>query len=558
MFAITQKSYRNLIFVNIGLYIFLFVVSNCFASSGEFQINCPYWYFAIDRAGYVDITVWYDSPRHSPYAHEMMTGDWASAVWYQGINQGSNQAQWLTDSFIIPSFGTGSPFDFNEYYVSNTLCNPVWTDPCQPNPPPYNPGTKSDSGWSTLDDGKLAVKIYYEVVDLDEQDANGVGGSPISFRDVNDNPVYVYSERYVLLQTYQFKNTSASDINNLEFYQMLHGHPTGSYPIFTKGMYETANFSDPLKNYVPCDSNHHTGDNFRYDITLWNPGDPETEHVDWMGFSSTVEPNVVDFNTFTGQGTGMEYNITHRALHGLTELADYELAGAMKWNLGNLEPNETKSITLTLMYGCGPVNYIPPTPVSLTKTDDISGCVSPDGLINYEIRYDANGHSDTNVVLTDYLPDEVDYNSSIPQGSYDSNTPRTVTWQKGTMGPSDTNYYHLQVKVNSNAGQGQIITNLCELIGDNFSKQATEDTNVCCYAPIVYVDINRPADGNGKSWQTAYKELRNALTNVRDGNCGCANQIWGHSMNISLVITEGYIDILINLFLYSECCIIKK
>jgi hypothetical protein len=47
---------------------------------------------------------------------------------------------------------------------------------------------KIDSGWSDVNDGKLQVKIYYEVVDLG---ANGY--SLLSFRDPNGNPVYVYS-----------------------------------------------------------------------------------------------------------------------------------------------------------------------------------------------------------------------------------------------------------------------------------------------------------------------------------------------------------------------------
>ena len=51
-----------------------------FARDGEFKLSCPYWYIDYDRAGYVDITYWYTSPRHPFSAHEMMTGDWAAAV----------------------------------------------------------------------------------------------------------------------------------------------------------------------------------------------------------------------------------------------------------------------------------------------------------------------------------------------------------------------------------------------------------------------------------------------------------------------------------------------
>jgi hypothetical protein len=202
----------------------------------------------------------------------------------------------------------------------------------------------------------------------------------------------------------------------------------------------------------------------------------------------------------------------------------------MQWNLGSLEPNQTVKHTIAVMFGCKPVYYTPPTPVVLTKTDDIGTCVLPydgetDSLINYTIHYDACGFSDTNVMLIDILPDEVDFNSA--SGSYDYNSDtNTVTWNIGTMGPNDTNSFHLQVKANSNALQGRVITNVCELTGDNFSKEATKDTNICCVDNKVYVDACAPAGGNGQSWQYAYNNLQTALENVRSGNHSCANQIW--------------------------------
>lgn len=145
--AIKGKHYRTFIVINIYLCILLFATSKCFAGYSEFQINCPYWEIRFDRAGYVDLTFWYDSVRHNSYnsedhRHEMMTGDWAAAVWYQGIKQGSNQAQWLTNSFVAPGFETDTPFVMQSYNVSNSSCNPVWTDPYQPTNPYYNPTTK--------------------------------------------------------------------------------------------------------------------------------------------------------------------------------------------------------------------------------------------------------------------------------------------------------------------------------------------------------------------------------------------------------------------------------
>ncbi len=528
--AINKKYYRNFS-VFIVCLTALSITPNCFASSGEFQINCPYWYIWFDRAGYVDLTYYYPSPRHQVDGyHEMMTGDWAAAVWYQGIKQGSSQAQWFTEQFIIPDITTYTPFIKGDYSVFNSSCNPVWTDPCQPNPPPYNPGTKSDSGWSDVNDSKLQVKIFYEVVDLGQQDANGVGGSPMTFRDPNGNPVYVYSERYVLLLTYQFKNISASDINNLEFYQMLHGHPA-DLTYGTNCTYETTGFDDPLANYVSCDSNHHTG-KFRYDMTLWNePTEWEPNHVDWMGFSSTIEPNAVDCNTFEYQGEGMEYNVTHRVLHGLTELHGNQLAGAMKWNLGNLSPGQTKSITLALMYGAGPIHTTPPEwdCVTLTKTDDVNDgdCVVPfvDPLVsdylNYTICYSTTCDiNDVNIV--DTLPAYVEFVDANGGGVYEPNS-HTVRWNLHNIEANDSNCFALKVKVAEDAPQGNYLTNIVKMFsGSSIIKTATKYTQVCCEYTRLYVKKDANGPQTGHSWSEAYYELRDALQHVDL----CTQEIW--------------------------------
>ncbi|MFA5293871.1 MAG: right-handed parallel beta-helix repeat-containing protein [Phycisphaerae bacterium] len=506
----------------------------------------------------MDITEWYPSERHEYGPHEMTTGDIAAAVYYQNINY-NNEAEWLTDYFRIPTFNTGSPFVFNwSHNESNSICNPVWTDQYQPTG--YIPGTGyysisstgNDTAWSSLDDGKLAVTVYYEVVDLGEQDANGVGGSPITFRDPNGTPVFCYSERYVLLLTYKFKNLSTtSDVNGLEFYQMLHGHP--AFQTYnTHGMYETANFYDSLSNYLPCDSNHQVG-NFRYDITLWNSGDPQTEHVDWMSISSTIEPVDYGFNYFGDYNyyLYMGADIKSRNLNDVNNLYGNEVAGAMKWYIGNLGPLETKSITLALMYGVGPIQHTPPIPplpdgieVDIFKDDglDEGDCVGPSTQtverdINYTIDYfvlktdifDENNIEVNDVTIVDFLPTSgVDFISAEPNYYCDYNeAAKTVTWYIGDVntgsgfGVFDT--LTLKVKIREDCPQGSPLTNTVYFYsGGNLIKTDAVDTNICCENIIIYVRQDANEGGDGRSWQTAYKELRDALTNITL----CTEQIW--------------------------------
>jgi hypothetical protein len=184
--------------------------------------------------------------------------------------------------------------------------------------------------------------------------------------------------------------------------------------------------------------------------------------------------------------------------------------------------------------------YKPPFPLlELVKDDNDVSCASP--LISqaeyellgtpynwlyYRIEYDANGFADTNVVITDYLPVEVDYYSSDPCGLYDANT-HTVTWYIGDMSASDSNTFWLQVGVNHYARPGYAITNYCEIESDQYCTFTKALTEVCCYGGnIIYVnqDANDPNSyHNGTSWFNAYTDLQDALLTTR--TCSF-NQIW--------------------------------
>ncbi|GAJ11807.1 unnamed protein product, partial [marine sediment metagenome] len=151
---------------------------------------------------------------------------------------------------------------------------------------------------------------------------------------------------------------------------------------------------------------------------------------------------------------------------------------------------------------------------------------TPYNWLYYEIEYDANGHADTNVKITDYLPKECDYYSSTSDGNYNS-ADRTVTWDIGDISASDSNTFWIQVAVNYYAKPGHKIRNYCEIESDNYFMFTTNDVNVCCYGRnIIYVDedANDPNSyNNGTSWFNAYRDLQDAFHTAR--NCG-RNQIW--------------------------------
>ena len=196
----------------------------------------------------------------------------------------------------------------------------------------------------------------------------------------------------------------------------------------------------------------------------------------------------------------------------------------------SLQDTETNDIYRPAGVAVGGL-YKPPFPlVVLVKDDNDVDCAYPwneidENYLVYNICYYANGYADTNVFITDYLPDEVNYisSSSDPCGIYDP-CKHTVTWIIGDMSASDSNTFWIQVGVNYYAKPGHKIFNLCEIESDEYYTFVIEDTNICCYGgDIIYVDADANGFNNGTSWLDAYEDLQDALHTAR--TCGC-EQIW--------------------------------
>ena len=149
--------------------------------------------------------------------------------------------------------------------------------------------------------------------------------------------------------------------------------------------------------------------------------------------------------------------------------------------------------------------YKPPV-FYLEKVDvNEPNSVVPNDYITYEIAYGPNGIDHNNVVITDYLPVEVDPNNPFDP-NYDLQK-HTYTWQIGSLAasaPDDS--VTLTVVVNELAEPLGKIRNYCEIENDLYCSFATVDTNVSCWGgDIIYVDVNTPTDyKTGTSWQYAY------------------------------------------------------
>jgi parallel beta-helix repeat protein len=172
-------------------------------------------------------------------------------------------------------------------------------------------------------------------------------------------------------------------------------------------------------------------------------------------------------------------------------------------------------------------------PLSLNKVSDINDndCVRPGRKITYTISYEYKGDEDDNFIVIDYLPAEVDYNSSTPQGNYNA-LDRTVTWELGTLSPPASGTLELSVIVNSSLLSGQPVINVVEIAG-SFNSVSDEVSTAGCYTGdiadnVICVDRDATAGlDNGISWDNAFLDFNDALAEANyvlktESNC----EIW--------------------------------
>ncbi len=518
----------------------------------------PYFFADFDAAGYSDDGIYYGfSHRHDYTYHELLSGEWGAALYYDGIDTPvidpnnpslGRKAMWLTNLFKWPNWQTNSNFIVEE--------DPdTWNNP--ENPSPY-----INTAHSTIIGDKTTIDITYEVVDLGPDVDEDLDGSPMAFwlADPNDpyNPeagdhVFVRSDRYLILQTYTIQNTDPNHqtLDDIEFYQMLHAHPADMSGDVVTVTYDNSDYwADPLANYIPFDSNHEVGD-FCFDLTFWNDGNPSTSHVDWVGFSCTVEPNWIDTELYEGGHSyatykppkpGTHWNIEERNLNGEVRLHG-QVAGAIGWSLGSLGPNETTSITVAFMFGTGPIKTMADIylPLRVEIEDDATVCVSPcpsEKTLTIDYSYlwnipgwEAFSYSPSDVEdleLTCYLPPEADFVSADPNEGYYNSDLHAYVWYIGDLTGGEDDTVDISVSINSSViPGGELISSVVAeytVSGIEYSQETEHTTAVCecdC-GSIIYVDQDATAGGDdGTSWTNAYLKLQDALAEA-----DVCDQIW--------------------------------
>lgn len=94
----------------IAIFCFVQVANATSIWQQTITLTCPYWDAKVDAAGYGDYFNWWESPYHPHESHELLSGEWAAAIYYDGIDTGDS-SMWLTDKFIEPYWETNSDFE---------------------------------------------------------------------------------------------------------------------------------------------------------------------------------------------------------------------------------------------------------------------------------------------------------------------------------------------------------------------------------------------------------------------------------------------------------------
>jgi parallel beta-helix repeat protein len=286
-------------------------------------------------------------------------------------------------------------------------------------------------------------------------------------------------------------------------------------------------------------------------------GEPQS-HNFLLKYDLRVDPNYAEPLVEKDVGaviTGLSVDPNTRLLYTTTRRTVGQYFGTIEvYDTSNWTPSNPNGLVLTdTEYGEGiydaagiavGAQYKPGPPgLHLVKTAQIENdntCISPvdpnaDEII-YEIFYwneedddnEPNYLGNLDVVIVDYLPDEIDPNEVTvsDDGVYDSQR-NMVTWEIGILAPGDNGSVTIEVKVIESAEPAGILTNYAEIESQKYYKTVTVDTDICCWGgDIIYVrapaEPNAPS-GVGTSWADAYTDLQDARARAAKG---CGNQIW--------------------------------
>lgn len=291
---------------------FLVAVVSSFSLNGHAQVlmQSPNWEIVVSNYGYSDylgdLTPGFEG-------REYLSGEWAGAISYQGT-----APTWLEPNFIFPDWTTNSNF---------TVLQPMTLG----SPNSYGLPTAA----SVISNGALRITQNLEIVDT--VTGMAMGNAAASSPSGNS----LQSNRYVLMHSYTFENTSNATMQDFQFFQFLHGLTAES------GVYDNRDYGGAMGNY-------------RYDITQGGNSDAGAGQFDYIGFHSSAAPTAFEVGRYGVVGTddhglgkpsvGTHLSVESNSLTNVDHFAPSELwvGGAQRFDLGTLNPNQSKTFAVAL------------------------------------------------------------------------------------------------------------------------------------------------------------------------------------------------------------------
>jgi uncharacterized repeat protein (TIGR01451 family) len=302
------------------------VDENC--DTADASLTNPDWYITMWNSGYSDWMI-------SPHGHEQLSGEWAAAILYDGIPGG--ESMWFERNWVCPDWTSNSQFHVISPFHT-------WDDP-------DNPVVGYDTGLGVISNGEVEISIEGVM-----KDGRTIAGLSPGVDTLNN----ILSHRYVMLQTYRIRNVTSQVIDNVALFQMMHAQPNDEYGPNNYGVFDRTNHGD-LRDGFP---------EYHYDMTFFGSDVNWSNSLDdIIGFSSTLLPNAWGLGQFPSNGcSGGEPGLT--SLHHLIEANSLayesvagpaEIAGAMRWDLGKLDPGQEVQHTV-LFYTGHSTDGLPPAP----------------------------------------------------------------------------------------------------------------------------------------------------------------------------------------------------
>lgn len=335
------------------------------AAQGWLTLANPHWNITLTDAGYSDFML-DNTPGFE--GREYLSGEWGAAVGYQVSGNPVTPPQWLERQFVFPDWTNNSTF-----HVVTPLTQT---------------GLNADNlpiAQSVLANADLEITLRQEM--LDTVVGTPMGLTPASATNAGAS---ISSDRYVLKQTATIKNISGSAISNVQFFQFLHGLSS------QRGVYDNRLHVGPLSQ-------------FQYDVTqagvdaaAVGAGSSSAGLEDFIAFHASVAPSAFELGHYGIEGNGVDAHAigkpsdgVHLSIEDNWQHTPYStrqgtdnfapvqrwVAGAQRWNLGNLAAGQSVSLDVLLTLRTGTK-----VTTGIIKSGGCNGGSSVPGGLDYEFE----------------------------------------------------------------------------------------------------------------------------------------------------------------------------